>query len=212
MAKGLRERHKIKRADQVLDAADTLFRDQGYEETKIEDIAELASVASATVYNYFKNKPNLLMEIALRHLRAAVPERRRFLESLPDDPTDGIIAFEKLLADQAVRHLTRESWRVVMAAQYVDTNGIAYRTARRLDLVIRRQYMTMLRNYQQRGRIAADIDLSVLCDVLIGIGNAALARLVTSSSMTVDAMREAALPHLRLVLRGVVSTESTPNL
>ncbi|WP_108460637.1 TetR/AcrR family transcriptional regulator [Devosia naphthalenivorans] len=212
MAKGLRERHKTRRAAEVLDAADTLFRDQGYEETKIEDIAELASVASATVYNYFKNKPNLLMEITLRHIRAAVPERRQFLESLPRDPTDGIIAFEKLLADQAVRHLTRESWRVVMSAQFVDTDGLAHRTARRLDLVIRRQYIVMLRTYQERGRIAPDIDLSVLCDVLIGIGNAALARLVTSSSMTVDAMREAALPHLRLVLRGVVLPESNSSL
>jgi AcrR family transcriptional regulator len=95
MAGGLRKKQKVRRSEQVLDAADTLFRDQGYEETKIEDIAELASVASATVYNYFKNKPNLLMEIALRHISAAVPERQRFLDSLPLDPIEGIIEFEK---------------------------------------------------------------------------------------------------------------------
>ncbi|TIM80198.1 MAG: TetR/AcrR family transcriptional regulator [Mesorhizobium sp.] len=119
MAKGLWEKHKIKRTEQVLDAADALFRDQGYEETKIEEIAELASVASATVYNYFKNKPNLLMEIALRHIRAAVPERREFIANMPDDPMDGIIEFEKLLADQAVRH--RNLW-----------TRMALRTARRV--------------------------------------------------------------------------------
>lgn len=204
MAKGLREKHKIKRTEQVLDAADTLFRDQGYEETKIEEIAELASVASATVYNYFKNKPNLLMEIALRHIRAAVPERRKFIESLSDDPMEGIIAFEKLLANQAVRHLTPECWRVVMSAQFVDTDGVAHRTARRLDLIIRRQYAVLLSNYQEKGRIRADVDISVLCDILIGIGNAALARLITTPSMNVETMREIGLPHLRMVLSGVV--------
>lgn len=204
MAKGLREKHKIKRTEQVLDAADTLFRDQGYEDTKIEEIAELASVASATVYNYFKNKPNLLMEIALRHIRVAVPERRKFIESLSDDPMQGIIEFEKLLADQAVRHLTPECWRVVMSAQFVDTDGVAHRTARRLDLIIRRQYVAILSNYQEKGRIRPEVDISVLCDILIGIGNAALARLVTNPSMQIATMREIGLPHLRLVLSGVV--------
>ncbi|MER9565456.1 TetR/AcrR family transcriptional regulator [Mesorhizobium sp. M0571] len=206
MAKGLWEKHKIKRTEQVLDAADALFRDQGYEETKIEEIAELASVASATVYNYFKNKPNLLMEIALRHIRAAVPERREFIANIPDDPMEGIIEFEKLLADQAVRHLTPECWRVVMSAQFVDTDGVAHRTARRLDLIIRRQYSAILADYQRKGRIRADVDISVLCDILIGIGNAALAKLVTSPAMQVETMREIGLPHLRLVLSGVTTS------
>ncbi|MER9969702.1 helix-turn-helix domain-containing protein [Mesorhizobium sp. M0060] len=190
----------------MLDAADALFRDQGYEETKIEEIAELASVASATVYNYFKNKPNLLMEIALRHIRAAVPERREFIANIPDDPMEGIIEFEKLLADQAVRHLTPECWRVVMSAQFVDTDGVAHRTARRLDLIIRRQYSAILADYQRKGRIRADVDISVLCDILIGIGNAALAKLVTSPAMQVETMREIGLPHLRLVLSGVTTS------
>lgn len=211
MAKGLWEKHKIKRTEQVLDAADTLFRDQGYEETKIEEIAELASVASATVYNYFKNKPNLLMEIALRHIRAAVPERREFIATMPDDPMEGIIEFEKLLADQAVRYLTPECWRVVMSAQFVDTDGVAHRTARRLDLIIRRQYSAILADYQRKGRIRADVDISVLCDILIGIGNAALAKLVTSPAMQVETMREIGLPHLRMVLSGVTTSPAQPN-
>lgn len=205
MAEGLRVKHKNKRAEQVLDAADALFRSQGYEVTKIEDIAEQASVASATVYNYFKNKPNLLMEIALRHVRAALPERRRFLENLPDDPVEGIIAFEQLLADQAVRHLTRESWRIVMSAQFLDTEGVAHRTGKRLDLLIRRQYVHMLTSYQASGRIRPEVDVVTLCDILISIGNAALVRLITSSSMTVETMRMSGLPHLKLILAGVVA-------
>ncbi|WP_411905797.1 TetR/AcrR family transcriptional regulator [Rhizobium mayense] len=204
MTGGLRFKHRKKRVEQVLDAADTLFREQGYEITKIEEIAELASVAPASVYNYFKNKPNLLMEIALRHVQAALPERRKFLENLPDDPVEGILGFERLLADQAVRHLTRECWRVVMSAQFLDTGGIAHRTGKRLDLLLRRQYMRMLAAYQQNGRIKPDIELSVLCDLLLGIGSAVLARLVTSSTMKPEAMREWGIPHLEMVLRGVI--------
>ena len=70
------------------------------------------------------------------------------------------------------------------------------------------QYVALLSNYQEKGRIRADIDISVLCDLLIGIGNAALARLVTTPSMNVETMREIGLPHLRMVLSGVVVPSS----
>jgi AcrR family transcriptional regulator len=86
----LRQKHKRRRTAQVLDAADALFAEQGYEATRIEEIAESASVAPATVYNYFATKPNLLMELALRHVHAALPERRAFLQNLPQEPTKGI--------------------------------------------------------------------------------------------------------------------------
>lgn len=47
----VKEKNKRRRAEQVLDAAQELFRERGYEATRIERIAELASVAPATVYN-----------------------------------------------------------------------------------------------------------------------------------------------------------------
>ena len=95
---GLRERQKRLRSSKMLDAASALFAGQGYDATGIEEIAERADVAPATVYNYFETKPNLLMALALRHVQVAMPERRTFLKSLPEDPFDGIRAFERLLA------------------------------------------------------------------------------------------------------------------
>jgi AcrR family transcriptional regulator len=69
-----------RRVTKVLDAAQELFATRGYEATLVAEIAESASVAPATIYNYFSTKPNLLMELALRHVRAALPERRAFLK------------------------------------------------------------------------------------------------------------------------------------
>jgi AcrR family transcriptional regulator len=99
--------------------------DAWYEATLVAEIAESASVAPATIYNYFSTKPNLLMELALRHVRAALPERRAFLKS-PEDPL-GIEAFERLLAEQALRHLSRECWRTMMAARIVEPRSPAGR-------------------------------------------------------------------------------------
>ena len=84
----------------VLDVAQELFATRGYEATLVAEIAESASVAPATIYNYFSTKPNLLMELALRHVRAALPERRAFLKNLPENPLENIEAFERLIAEQ----------------------------------------------------------------------------------------------------------------
>ena len=127
---GLRRQHKRRRAAQVLDAAAALFADRGYEATRIEEIAERALVAPATVYNYFETKPNLLMALALRHVRAALPQRRAMIRNPHSDPLTGINMFESLLASQAMRHLSRECWRIILSAQYLEP-GLAHRTGAR---------------------------------------------------------------------------------
>ena len=85
-AKKATQSPRERRVTKVLDAAQELFATRGYEATLVAEIAESASVAPATIYNYFSTKPNLLMELALRHVRAALPERRAFLKNLPENP------------------------------------------------------------------------------------------------------------------------------
>jgi AcrR family transcriptional regulator len=200
----LREKHKRQRVEQVLDAAQSLFDENGYTATKIEEIAKRASVVPGTVYNYFSTKPNILMQLALRHVEAALPERRRFLARLPSDPIDGICAFECLLADQALRHLSRDCWRALLAAQYLEPEGPAHRTGLRLNLLIKRQYVTLLTRYQERGRLQAWIDTTELADLIVGITTANFSRRIASSTMSQAELLQMGLPHIRLIMEGLV--------
>lgn len=199
----LRERQKKRRAAQVLDAAAILFARDGYEATGIEDIARQADVAPATVYNYFATKPNLLMSLALRHVHAALPERRAFLQNLPHDHFDGIRSFERLLAEQALRHLSRECWRVILSAQFLDPGGRASRTGARLNNLIRLQYIRMLRTYQARGRLHAFVDPVALAELIVGITTADFARYVSGSGADIEDLLAAGLPHIQLILAGL---------
>lgn len=200
----LREKHKRLRAEQVLDAAEHLFSQRGYEATRIEAIAEKASVAPATVYNYFATKPNLLMELAMRHVHAALPERRSFIRNLPDDPVAGMLAFERLLAEQAMRHLSRESWRVIMSAQYLEPEGRASRTGTRLTTLIKRHYIRLIRTYQQRGRLDPTIEPAVLAELIVGITTFFFGNFVSSSAGTVEEMLGKGAVHIELILRSMV--------
>lgn len=202
---GLREKHKKQRAEQVLSAAQSLFNQCGYEGTRIEAIAEHASVAPATVYNYFTTKPNLLMELALRHVRAALPERRRLMRDLPEDPVQGILAFERLLADQAMRHMSRDCWRVIMSAQFIEPKGPASRTGARLNTLIRRQYIRMFRIYQQRGKILADADPFLLSEVIVDVTTAHFSNFVAGDTSTVNDMLGRGERHIRLIMSAVLA-------
>ena len=57
---GRRERNKIRMKERLYDAALTLFTEQGYDETSIDEIAERADVARGTFFNYFQRKEDLL--------------------------------------------------------------------------------------------------------------------------------------------------------
>jgi AcrR family transcriptional regulator len=202
--RGLRERQRRQRADQVLDAADRLFATQGYEATRIEEIAATADVAPATVYNYFVTKPNLLMALAVRHVRAALPERRAYLRALPADPIAGINGFEALLATQATRHLSRECWRIILSAQYLEPDGQAHRTGSRLNLLLRRQYVRVLRHYQEGGRLRPGLDLPDLAELIVGITSWHFAAYISSAAMSRQELLEKGARQLRLVLAGLV--------
>ncbi|GAB4064313.1 TetR/AcrR family transcriptional regulator [Ancylobacter sonchi] len=200
----LREKHKRLRAEQVLDAAEHLFSQKGYEATRIETIAEKASVAPATVYNYFATKPNLLMELALRHVHAALPERRSFIRNLPDDPVEGILSFERLLAEQAMRHLSRECWRVIMSAQYLEPDGRASRTGARLNTLIKRHYIRLIRTYQQRGRLDPTVDPIVLSELIVGITTFQFGNFVARTDGTVEEMLGQGARNIRFILSQIL--------
>jgi AcrR family transcriptional regulator len=200
----LRQKHRQRRATQVLDAAQALFAKRGYEATLIEEIAASASVAPATIYNYFATKPNLLMELALRHVHAALPERRAFLHNLPEEPTEGIEAFERLLAEQALRHLSRECWRIIMSAQFLEPKSRASRTGARLNNLIKQHYIHMIRTYQERARIDTSIDPAALSELMVGITTMNFGRFIAGTTGTIEDLLQMGVPHIHLILKGLL--------
>ncbi len=61
-----RTRRRVQRRDDVFLSAVELFVEQGYESTTMEQIADRADVARATVFNHFSRKTEFLVEWSLR--------------------------------------------------------------------------------------------------------------------------------------------------
>ena len=58
-----KEREKLFKRFEILNSAIKLFAENGYEKTKLEDIAELAEFGKGTIYNYFETKEDIYLEI-----------------------------------------------------------------------------------------------------------------------------------------------------
>lgn len=67
LLKNRRQRRIQRRRAEIMDAAASIIAEQGYANTRTKAIAEAADMAEGTLYNYFKNKRDILMAILNQH-------------------------------------------------------------------------------------------------------------------------------------------------
>jgi AcrR family transcriptional regulator len=63
---------KQEKLDFILDAAKKMFGRYGVEKTSMDEIARMARVAKATIYNYFGSKDRVYMEVLRREVHEIV--------------------------------------------------------------------------------------------------------------------------------------------
>jgi TetR/AcrR family fatty acid metabolism transcriptional regulator len=77
MLEPAKEQSEEDKEEKILAAAEKAFARHGYANTKVTDIARLAQVAEGTLYEYFRNKEDLLLSIPARRFQehlAKMPE------------------------------------------------------------------------------------------------------------------------------------------
>lgn len=68
--------------EKILEAAEAAFAQKGFHRATIAEIAALAELGEATIYNYFKNKEELLFRIPVERTREAVRLLDNHLEGI----------------------------------------------------------------------------------------------------------------------------------
>ncbi len=64
--KSRKEREKEQRRKDIIDAAEKLFFEKGYDNVSMNDISKVVELSKATLYLYFENKEELFFAIVLR--------------------------------------------------------------------------------------------------------------------------------------------------
>jgi len=66
----------------ILDAAAAIFAEIGYQKARIQDIAKSAGVADGTIYQYFKNKQEILFTLPLEKTRELLSIQKEHLNGI----------------------------------------------------------------------------------------------------------------------------------
>jgi AcrR family transcriptional regulator len=136
---GLRERNREERHRRILESAARQFRERGYDHVKIEEIAEAAGVSVGTIYNYYKNKGDVLVAIVSLEVNEVLVLGEAVVAS---PPKNAVKAVERLILtyiDHSLTYLSKEMWRQAMAISTMQPTSPAGDTYAGLDVALKRQ-------------------------------------------------------------------------
>jgi len=80
-----RDREKKVREAEIIQAAELIFRQKGYEDTSMDDIAREAQFTKRTIYQYFASKENLLFAV----LQKGISRFQEYLNEAIDQNSTG---------------------------------------------------------------------------------------------------------------------------
>jgi AcrR family transcriptional regulator len=180
---GLRERQKADRTRRILEAASQLFRTQGYDAVRIEDIAAAAEVSAGTCYNYFSTKGDLLLAIVSMEVEEVIEAGRPLVDTPPPDIAGALGGLIRLYYDHSLHYLSKEMWRKAMAFSIEAPDTPFSQRYTELDAMLASQVCDLLGALRARGLTRPDIDPATLGQVVFNSLNQAFIEFVKADAM-----------------------------
>jgi len=187
---GLRERKKARTRAAIRQHALRLFRQQGYDATTIEQIADAAEVSPATFFRYFPTKEDVVLQDDFDIVTLAA------LEAQPAELSP--IAAFRAAAAMARRQMTPEE-----LGRFTETTQLTLAVpeirARALDELIRTTDQIATAIAARTGRTSDDFAVRNMAGAIIGVIMTATMPWHAESTTDIDAMFDqidASLAHL----------------
>jgi AcrR family transcriptional regulator len=180
---GLRARHKADRSRRILEAASTLFRAQGYDAVRIEDIAADADVSAGTCYNYFSTKGDILLAIVSMEVEEVIDAGRAVVANPPAEVAEALDRLIRIYYDHSLLYLTKELWRRAIALTVEAPETPFSQRYLALDRLLIAQVSDLVTALQARRLARADLDPHVLGRIIFNQLNQAFIEFVTQETM-----------------------------
>lgn len=148
----------------ILDAAEILFAEKGFDAVSIRAIAEKADVSKANVFHHFGSKENLYLAV----LRSAVTESSQILDELEENSEDKLERMRQFSA----RHL-----QSILGHQHVSRlilrealEGGSERGKELAEKVVGKSYSRMVelcRDGQKSGELRPELDPALVATLMV---------------------------------------------
>jgi AcrR family transcriptional regulator len=192
---------KEEKAKSISDAALKVFRELGYPRTRMADIAKAAGIGKGTVYEYFKNKADILRFAFEQYFNT-------FKEGAFQSMQEKINSADRMIAlvDFALRHV--DEWEDHCAV-YVDYFGVARTDEQEWFSLagINDQIKHILEDLIREGQAFREMDThsnpEVVAELLLALFDGIIFhRIFVGQDSDRDSIRNSAI---RLVTRGLIT-------
>jgi len=158
---------------QIMEIAETLFAEKGFNGTSVRDIAEKAHVNLAMISYYFGSKDKLLEALfgyRGEHLKLK-------LESIIDDKQLGSLDKMNILIDHYVDKIMKQQCfsRIMAREQVVNHTGITGKLIFQMKKRNQELISKLIHEGQKRGEFKKNIDIPLMMATLIGTANTMVA-------------------------------------
>jgi AcrR family transcriptional regulator len=158
---GLRERKKARLRQEIIKTAIRLFRKQGYEETRIDDIVRILEISQPTFFRYFPTKDAVLRDVGKRgftciteHLRSELSSKATTAERL-----------RRLFQEMALEvEADRPLWQAVVLSGAMDpVHSPDMRGRKEVEIGLLQE---ILAEGQKRGDVTRDFPVAHLAEFM----------------------------------------------
>jgi AcrR family transcriptional regulator len=156
-----------KKAAEIAQAALNVFRERGFHNARMADIAEAAGIGKGTVYEYFRDKPAILRFELDRYFLA-------FKEGIAAAVSRGESPGERLLAlvDFSFEHAADWEDHCAVFVDYFSVGGTGREPALSLkEIYDEMEFMLtlLIRSAQESGEVRADLDPVPAAELLVSL-------------------------------------------
>ena len=161
---GLRERKKVKLRQQIITTAIRLFRKDGYENTRVEDIVQVLEISQPTFFRYFPSKDAVVRDVGLRGIACITGQLRSELASEASTAEH----LRRLYGSLArMTEADRPLWRAVVLSGAMDP--VRSPQMRNHDATARGLLREILSQGQKRGEVTRDFPIVNLAEFMEGL-------------------------------------------
>ena len=151
---------------QIIEAAEQLFADKGFDGTSVRNIAEEAGINIAMISYYFGSKEKL-MEALFEHRTGHI---RLKVESLLKDDSHTPLEKMNVLIDEYIDRVMKKQqfYKIMICEQVINKNPVIIRLSNCLKIRNAEIITMLIKDGQKKGAFNKNIDVIMMLNTMIG--------------------------------------------
>lgn len=163
---GLRERKKAATAQKIIEEATEMFQEKGYESTRIEDVVARANLSSATFYNYFRSKADILLSSVSAETEIVLAEADRCIDREYGCAEEAFDALVETYFTTSFTKTPRSLWRIAVSQSMLDPGSEFSQRYVEMDERLSQQCCRFVRVMQDAWHIRNDVPSEPIGELL----------------------------------------------